>query len=149
MDIFGSYVLKLNCLCFESERFEKNFLFYELVYAFLVQTVLHPTFPTNWICVPGLVATFRDSKNIVLLYGLYQTSCSLHHMKVVWPTRYRVMGIFLIQLNMQHNCIVLFTAENQHDLNVYTLIKAENRALSSVWNTLRNYQTTNLLCGFL
>lgn len=40
------------------------------------------------------------------------------------------MGIFLFQLNMQFNCIVLFNAENQHDLNVYTLIKAENRALS-------------------
>lgn len=40
------------------------------------------------------------------------------------------MGIFLFQLNMQFNCIVLFNAEYQHDLNVYTLIKAEIRALS-------------------
>lgn len=38
------------------------------------------------------------------------------------------MGIFLFQLNIQFNCIVLFNAEYQHALNVYTLIKAENRA---------------------
>lgn len=56
------------------------------------------------------------------------------------------MGIFLFQLNMQFNCIVLFNAEYQHDLNVYTLIKVENRALSKVWNSLRNNQRQQICC---
>lgn len=51
---------------------------------------------------------------------------------------------------MQYNCIVLFIAEKQHDLNVYTLIKTEKPCFEcSSEHSKELTETTNLLCEIL
>lgn len=51
---------------------------------------------------------------------------------------------------MQYNCIVLFIAEKQHDLNVYTLIETEKPCFEcSLEHSKELTETTNLLCEIL